>query len=227
MPRLRCRYCCYCCDRMLHLVKHIFETHSFDPTFAYVCGINGCIHLFKVGSTYSSFKTHANRKHPKWKDEMENITPPDGSVVPRNSLTSLEGRVALSVRIPNEESSFNDIDPVVVPGAVLDETSSFHSPERTAAMFLLTFKEKYKLPQASINFAVSAINQIVVSVCESVKMSVKSSAQELTNEEIASRIQCQDPFASLQTEYQQTKFYRDVFGLVVSCYTCRQSSDKI
>ena len=77
------------------------------------------------------------------------------------------------------------------------------SAERTAAMFLLTFKEKYKLPQASIHFAVGAINQIVDRVCESIK-------EDVENNE-ATRFQYQDPFASLQSEYQQTKFYHTEF----------------
>ena len=80
------------------------------------------------------------------------------------------------------------------------DSSGVSSASTTAAMFLLTFKERYSLPQTAIDFAVGTINGIISSVCGSM-----SSSGEF-----------EDPFALLRTEYKQNKFYRDVFGLVVS-----------
>ena len=83
------------------------------------------------------------------------------------------------------------------------------SANHTAALFLLTLQEKYRLSQKAVNFAVGSISTIVDSVCDSIKESVKNSL------DLNSCFDFEDPFSSLQTEYQQTKFYREEFGLVV------------
>ena len=67
---IECSSCSYRCKTQLKLVKHTFESHSIEPTFQYKCGIKGCIHQFHSGSTFSSFKTHANRKHPNWHESI-------------------------------------------------------------------------------------------------------------------------------------------------------------
>ena len=103
----------------------------------------------------------------------------------------------------------------------LDRTSigtqarNISSPQHTAALFLLTFKEKYRLTQKSIDYAVGSINKIVDSVCASVQDSLQQSLPT-TNAELMQCFDYDDPFCALQTEYQQTKFYRQEFGLVVS-----------
>ena len=88
------------------------------------------------------------------------------------------------------------------------------SAEHTAALFLLTFQEKYRLSQTATNFSVGSINSIVDSVLESIK--------ESTEMDI-SFFSYSDPFSSLQTEYQQSKFYREQFGLVVIYYFLKVS----
>ena len=63
------------------------------------------------------------------------------------------------------------------------------------------------LPQAAIDFAVGAVNGIVTNACESLLTRVNLPTTDF---------ELDDPFASLQTEYQQSKFYRQEFGMVVS-----------
>ena len=53
------------------LIKHQFSCHSVELSFSLTCPIQGCSHLFKIGSTYSSFKTHASRKHKNWQHRVE------------------------------------------------------------------------------------------------------------------------------------------------------------
>ena len=69
----------------------------------------------------------------------------------------------------------------------------------------------------TINFAIRAINGIIGNVCNSLQHSLASTSTFCT-EQISSQFEYEDPFASLQTEYQQTKFYREQFGLIVSHY---------
>ncbi len=92
---------------------------------------------------------------------------------------------------------------------------------RSAAQFLLTLKEKYRLTQAAVDFGVGSVNQIVSHVCDELHRSVGEILQESHNvipaalDEAFTPIQ---PFEGLTTEYQQSKYYREHFGLVVSVH---------
>lgn len=184
-----------------------------EPMFNFVCGIKGCLHYFKFGSTFSSFKTHANRKHPNWQECINTTTVAAVPSVVTPRLLSPADEFDDS-EVPMESTSEHipspDITEVREP-----ETSSSQScsqAQKSAALFLLTFKEKYRLSQAAIDFAVGSVQQIVDSVCASAMAAVEMDPSSVAG--IAANLE--DPFASLQTNYQQNKFYREEFGLVVS-----------
>lgn len=203
---LSCTFSSYCCNVRLDLIKHLFSSHSVEAMFSFVCGIKGCRHSFKFGSTYSSFKTHANRKHPNWQDYVNELdaTP----LLPTSSSIHLN---------PESDSpSANECLPELPEPVILDTAlTSCPSAQRTAALFLLTFQERYKLSQTAINFAVGTINTIVDGACESLRESIQEKGS-LTTDVAARFDQREDSFAHLQTEYMQMKFYREEFGLVVS-----------
>lgn len=199
----------------LDLIKHSFAVHSMEPAFHFVCGIRGCLHSFRFGSTFSSFKSHASRKHPNWQesvnDEATHTAPSPPPLVP-----SLDPNHAVVQHQDHdvEGSTANadcNVEPVVPVTSEPITTATLCPPsQRAAGLFLLTFQERYKLPQTAINFAVGLINMIVDGVCESVQSSSATDTTARFNER-------EDPFAPLQTEYMQSKFYREHFGLVVSC----------
>lgn len=211
-----CSLCSYCCNTRLTLSKHTFETHSVEPTFHFVCSIKGCLHSFKYGSTYSSFKTHASRKHPNWKQCLSAET---GSTPSQDTMPEYEDP---PVTLQEDITEIGDVSggrsDAILISTTADSAVSI-SPassiaQRTAAMFLLTFQERYQVPQIAINFAVGSISTIVDGVCESIKCSLEAGSCSIDMSAFDER---EDPFASLGTEYMQSKFYRDVFGLVVSC----------
>ena len=225
-----CTFCFYRSNTRLNLIKHSFASHSMEPTFHIACGMKGCLHPFKFGSTFSSFKTHASRKHPNWQEPVDDeaatvtIVPPPPSLTP--SLDSTQDHLATISQIPdpveltegltvNEHLAGNS-------GSLTHFTPSQFCPpaQRTAALFLLTFQERYKLSQTAINFSVGSINAIVNGVCESVHGSIQSSLDSgrCSSTDVAACFDDhEDPFASLHTEYKQSKYYREEFGLVVSC----------
>ena len=170
---LSCTFCPFCCNVRLDIIKHLFSSHSVEATFHFVCGIKGCLHSFKFGSTYSSFKTHANRKHPKWQDY---VNEPDATPLlsTSSSMYLMNPEFDLSVlneHLPELPEPVRAVDSVPV---VLDtQLTSCPSAQRTAALFLLTFQERYKLSQRAINFAVGTINTIVDGACESVRDSLQ------------------------------------------------------
>lgn len=83
---LSCTLCSFRCNMRLDLIKHSFAVHSMEPAFHFVCGIRGCLHSFRFGSTFSSFKSHASRKHPNWQesvnDEATHTAPSPPPLVP-------------------------------------------------------------------------------------------------------------------------------------------------
>ena len=95
-------------------------------------------------------------------------------------------------------------------------SQSCSEAQKRAALFLLTFKEKYRLSQAAIDFAVGSIQSIVDSVCTSAVAVVETDLSSAT----AIAANKEDPFVSLRTNHQQSKFYREMFGLVVSACMC-------
>ena len=110
----------------------------------------------------------------------------------------------------------NEYLPESPEAVILDkELTSCPSAQRTAALFLLTFQERYKLSQTAILFAVGTINTIVDGACKSLRESIQERGS-LTTDVAACFDQHEDSFAHFQTEYMQMKFYREEFGLVVS-----------
>lgn len=94
------------------------------------------------------------------------------------------------------------------------------SPVRqSAAQFLLTIKEKYHLTQAAVDYGVGSVNQMVSHVCEELHVSVVRTLQNnniAIPEELNDTFTLIDPFQGLATEYQQSKYYQEHFGLMVS-----------
>lgn len=194
-----------------------------EPAFHFVCGIRGCLHSFKVGSTYSSFKSHASRKHPNWQESVNDeaversppLTPSLSEDLNSQILTLTQS--GCPILTGQEFASGETACSLCTVQLLTTPPLSCPSAQRAAALFLLTFQEKYKLSQSAINFAVGSINTIVDSVCESTQSSLQEAlatgdvdAMKLYLDELES------PFAQLQTEYKQSKFYREHFGLVVS-----------
>lgn len=215
-----CTFCTFRCNLRLDLIKHLFGSHSMEPRFLYVCGIKGCPHTFKYGSTFSSFKTHASRKHPNWQDHVNQNN--DGVAVV-SGLEPRPGPVADSSASgvgPSANSAEMEPDPHAEsfePDLHCDtntETPTGSSTKKAAALFILTFQERYKLSQKAINFAVGTVDAIVDSACEAIRSSLQ---ERYPATDIA---ECFDnresPFADLDTEYMQSKYYKQEFGLVVS-----------
>lgn len=192
-----------------------------EPSFHFICGLQGCQHSFKFGSSFSSFKSHASRKHKNWQavldlevdDAESSIRSVSAAVTTFDSVPPGDVDLPLLSPVTNEpdltmvQPSMSFVQDISDPNRSENSVESGVSPaSKSAAMFLLTFKERYNLPQTAIDFAVGTINGIISNVCDSIQ--------------VPHACEVEDPFALLETEYKQNKFYRDVFGLVVSVYSC-------
>lgn len=85
-------------------------------------------------------------------------------------------------------------------------------------MFLLTLKEKHKLTQVSINYALGHVKQMTSRVVDDVHCKVRQHLLNTTNIQIPDLSSCFtdiNPFEGLETEHMQSKFYKDHFNLIV------------
>lgn len=224
-----CKYCVFRSSHGIDFVKHLFEAHKFEDTFHYQCGISSCTRVFTGGTSFDAFRGHCTRKHHNW---QHGFTP---NLEPAVEHVVSAGRAITSIREVSEadsdtandyESTQEDLasDLIGSNDTSIDTSTSGdieHNAEQlslpvqkqsvktAAAKFILTLKEKYKLTQASLDYAVKAVDELISISNKAVQESF-ANGQGLTNTLYAS------PFDDLKTEYQQTKYFKENFGLIVS-----------
>ena len=100
----------------------------------------------------------------------------------------------------------------------MEQSNDTGSLQTAVAKFLLALKEQHRLTQVSINFLVEQVKLIVSGVITDIEEVIQS---KLGDESVATVIhecfQDVNPFEGLETEYKQSKFYKEHFNLVVCC----------
>ena len=235
-----CIFCSYQSDDNVLFLKHLFEAHSLESNFSYTCGFDGCRRIFTVGASYDAFRSHCDRKHNNWKESFIGISYADsqseidssvdaaGELADANdSATSTpitlhpSGSVTDTSIDSEEDMDINEI--AAVNGGELSyehdrhEESNIISLELAAASFVLNLKEKFKLSQASLNFAIKAVEEIIEISTNNIQDSVLKTLRESSiSANVAHCFTSTNPFISLKTEYQQTKVFKEHFGYIVS-----------
>lgn len=205
----RCKSCSYSSSSWRGVVRHTFETHSNEPNFSVACVVDGCCQTFQ---RYSSLTSHLLRKH-KGKDlEFE----------ARNS-----SRFFTSTSESSHECTFedeNETGNIVTEDLSPQESDCIYQPNvehlhRSAGLFLLSIKERYQLTQAAVDFALGQVREMISLAVDDAHKVMESTLKEysITIPDVSDQLETlRDPFASFSTEYMQTKYYREHFGLVVS-----------
>lgn len=176
-------------------MRHAFEAHSSSPNFSFTCGIDGCPQTF---STFSAITSHFRRKHRGTSAALSSSEP--------QCFQSSESEGIVT----NEES---------LPGLA---SSQEDRVQRSAALFLLTLKERYEITQTALDFAVGQVHQMVTYIVEDIQASVEEHLRAngtplIDMPAISECFQVPDPFCDLQTEHMQSKYYKENFFLVVNC----------
>ena len=190
-------------------MRHTFESHSSEPNFSFTCGIDGCRQTFYK---YSSIKSHISRKHRG----LEHA----GILSGTDESTS-------GVTVDDLDSTGCEEDVSVVCA-----TDSQSRLTRSAALFLITLKEKYALTQSATDYAVGQVKEMMVYMLEDLKSSVDSALQEFsleTGTQVPDLAHCYDninPFLHLETEHMQKKFYKENFNLVVRYFPWMKPSHR-
>lgn len=218
----KCSFCSYQSDSKLLFVKHNFQAHSTEMNFQYVCGIGSCPRVFERATTFNAFRSHCIRYHHNWKEQ----------IIPFVGISEAAHTedVTFSTRrncVSDEEVENMDCDEV---GNEISENDYINSSEENtadthldvevaAARFLLNLKEKFKLSQVSLNYTIKAVEEITaISACNIKQSVLRKLHEEGITASSVSLDQCflpVNPFVNLGTEYQQTKYYKERFNLIV------------
>ena len=176
-------------------MHHVFDTHSNEPNFKFACNI--CSQTF---TKYSSMTSHLYRKH-RGQAHQSSVAATDDQEPP-TSIAEIQHTLAEM----DENSAEIDGSSAEVDAQSLQAERSLpcNSLQRSAALFLLTLKEKYKLTQTAVDFAVGQVQCMVNFALDDMRRRM----------ELSSTFSL-DPFEELHSEYMQTKFFKENFGLVV------------
>lgn len=177
-------------------MRHTFEAHSTDQNARFTCRY--CPQTF---GKYSSMISHLSRKHKG---------------------------ISLEKSVDEEENPFVNVDDDSdkIGGSDDDQHQTYPTCERreritrSAALFLLNMKERHKLTQAAIDFAVGQVRSMVTYALQDMQASVQQAvASGASATDIVDLMDMSiDPFGDISTEYKQTKYYRENFNLVVCTY---------
>lgn len=224
-----CQHCTYRCSKWRNLLRHTFECHSSVPGFRFSCSLSGCKRTFK---TLSAISSHINRDHTSTEEptpssatrEEESDSEDDSdittpivdhftAVLDRDSDCDTE-----DFQYPHDHSDSGKQSEEII------EDSSSVRLQKAAARFILSLKEQHRLTQVAVNYLVSQVKEMVACVIDDVREAVetvlveKNLVSSNSHDIFKTFDHCYEnnPFAGLETEYKQTKFYKNNFNLVVS-----------
>lgn len=211
MPRLICPLCPP--ERTVNLnmnltdfLKHVQLFHSHQPGFSITCGLDGCLRSF---SSFRSFRNHVYSYHGG--DSSLELQQDD------NDPTRAGGDDG-----EDEDGADGDGD----TGATCEMSGTCIQPsQRNAAMFLMGLKEKHMITQTALQGVIEGVTNLMQSQLDTLHSQVHQQLlQSGVSQAVVDGLQpffsgdgiFGRPFQGLETQYQQLKFYRQHFNLVVS-----------
>lgn len=229
MATLSLKHCPLCrdfCTRQISsLIKHIGLVHgNTTGSFHIECGLGGCPRLF------SNFRTYRNHLYSIHTDSDALDLP---EPTPLASLVDGGG-------VGDDDSdgcgiADDDSDGTIGSDDEENATSTTTGPsssdllQKAAARFVLKTKESHRLTQTAMNCIiedVTAFNQITLGELHF------AVSERLTAAGVDPQIICSlaplfkddgqfgQPFRGLETTYQQMKYFREHFNLIVSYHLC-------
>ena len=217
-----CSFCSFQSSNTIEIVKHLFQAHNSEDDFKYVCGISSCTRTFTKGSSFDAFRSHCARYHHNWR-ELVSESLIESEVDTTGTSVSMTEDCCIADGSENVEGTSN---PDLVESRMLTNFNDDYvvghvdTVKVAAANLILTLKEKFKLPQSAIDYTIQAVEEITMLSTDSMKKSVTNNllASGLSINPSFNDCSSNSPFMELKTEYQQTKFFKENFGLVVSIY---------
>lgn len=144
-------------------LKHLQLFHAHQPTFKVTCGIGGCPRSFINMKTYSN---HVYSVH-------DLSTTPEASTLsagsPRDACSGDRNLDPTECSTEDENSPNNDY---IIEN---DEYNTVQPPDllqKSSALLLLGLKEKYKLPQSTVQGIVNGFTSLLQQQMDTIKSQV-------------------------------------------------------
>lgn len=187
-----CQLCSFKAPSLTYLLKHIRQVHAHRPGFQITCGISGCPRIFR---TFEVFRNHVYGFHTDVETVQRLHTTGDDDESPDSPMDE---------QIPQESSSV--------------------SRKEAAATWILKVQELCKLPQSTMEVLLGDvtgfIQDLLTDLYEDIKQALaaaginSSSIQGFPEMfDKSSKYAC--PFAGLETQHLQLKFYKKAFNFIV------------
>lgn len=196
---LCCSFCSFLTTKWRLFLRHTFECHSSLPNFLFKCPLAGCVQTFRKLTTFNS---HLSRKHA-------------GQCVFNADLSynhNLQGDGDDNETMDSQEVE-QDFTTAAIASDGLPAEGQLMA-KKSAALFLLTMKERHCLTQVALNFAVDQVRGMVSYIIHDLKSKLTEKLEGV-DVDVTGYFDCTDPFVDLGTEYLQHKFYQQHFGLIV------------
>ena len=224
-PTYSCTFCSFRSGNGIEVVKHLFQAHTVEDNFCYVCVISSCTHAFTTGASFDTFCGHCARKHHDWKNGFiptVNVEAVGSTDIPYSSLGLFDsgevevGTVSCSTASDQDmdEADFNLSQTVNNTNKCEPEHAGPEDVKMAAAKFLLTLKEEFKLTQTSLDYTIKAVVETML-LSANVHWQHFVEHRELASIPFDQHSSFANPFVGLRTEYQQKKCFNENFGLIV------------
>ena len=199
----RCSMCVgYLTVSLTELLDHLRRSHSNDPNFHVICGLDGCPRTYK---RVVSFRNHLIRIHNIY--QKANVPNINNDEIPMDVNIGDQNNPAIQE---------NDAEPphVLVENMLRDN-----------ALCLFGFKDKGRVTQTVVNLFAESSTQMVRNSLNVAKAEIKErlAAVGQAIEDIPGLEQIFDedssamnPLRGIETEQKQHKYSLDQFNLVVS-----------
>lgn len=195
------------------MIPHIRLVHSNQPGFRVTCGLDGCQRTFQNMKTYTN---HLYQFHMI----SRAITMP--TQIP--SSNEKEGESG-STSKDEYQSPEDTLESLSTCESGLSRNTLKEELQSYTASWILKTREVYKLTQSSMNSTIQDVTSLIQYLQEKAHLAVEEALNKagVNAAEIADLQAVFDPegpfgrpFEGLESAYQQIKYYREHFGLVVS-----------
>lgn len=188
----RCQLCGSRVPDLKYLLKHIRQVHAHRPGFQITCCISGCRRKYR---TFEVFRNHVYELHSETEPIIMQTSTP----------------VTEDIPVPTDDEPQDE--PIV---------NTRDSIKKCAAVWILKVQETYKLPQSTMelilkdvtglfqDILVDLFNEHVLTNSSINHTDINGLSALFSENSIYAR-----PFAGLETQYSQLKFYREEFNFVV------------
>lgn len=149
----QCSFCSFQLVDRVVFVKHIFQAHNTEEGFSYVCGFLNCSRIFTMGTSFDVFRSHCSRYHYGC---IEHCIPTIATTVDEADGEEVTA-INVEENMDTNSSYSNNAEEFV---RLASEIANGRDVELAAAHFILILKEKFKLTQMLLDYAIRGLEEI-------------------------------------------------------------------